>query len=293
MEDDSGSDRLTLPNFLVIRAAKSGTTSLYYYLKQHPQIYMNPTKEPSLFAFVGIRPVCYGPWKKWAARNAITDIRAYRALFHAVTDEVVIGEASPVSLVHPRAPERTKHYTPHAKLIAIPRNPADRAYSAYAMRALYTGEPFDFAQVVRGAKNVVQEYNSTTQPSIDVGFYHAHLKRYLDLFDRSQIQVHLYEDLETDPPSILQDIFCFLGVDETLVPDLSVQHMVGGIPRNRRWSVMIMVLDRAKPLLRRFVPAFSSTDSWVARLATAQLWEANYERGNPRSASHPLNGSYG
>jgi hypothetical protein len=124
---------MTMPNFLIIGAAKSGTTSLHHYLKQHPQVYMSQIKEPSFFAFEGTKPAIPGPWKRWAAHNFITDIQAYRSLFQGVSDEVAIGEASTIYLVHPTAPQRIRHYVPDAKLIAILRDPAERAYSNYRM----------------------------------------------------------------------------------------------------------------------------------------------------------------
>jgi len=246
---------MTLPNFLIIGAAKSGTTSLYHYLKQHPQVYMSPIKEPSFFAFEGAKPVLQGPWKRWAARNFVTDLEAYRALFHGVSDEVAIGEASPVYLVHPRAPERIKHYIPDAKLLAILRDPVERAYSAYLMQKLYTGWPRDLPQVIRKKQKVKYEQGSPSQPRMDAGFYCAHLKRYFDIFDRSQIQVCLYEDFRTGPLSVLQDIFRFVGVDETFVPDLSTKHMVGGVSKNRVWGACLMRWVRIKPLLKPFIPA--------------------------------------
>jgi hypothetical protein len=245
---------VTLPNFLIIGAAKSGTTSLYYYLKQHPQIYMSPVKEPSFFAFEGTKPEFYGPWKRWASHNAVTDIDSYRALFRGVADEMAIGEASPIYLVHPRAPERIKHYIPDAKLIGILRNPVDRAYSAHLMRVLYTGESLDFLQVVRQRRGI-RGPQWPKQPIIDVGFYYAHLKRYFDMFDRAQIRVYLHEALRTVPLSVLQDIARFLGVDDSFVPDLSVQHMAGGVPRSPLWGAVLIVLDRAKRMLRLFIPA--------------------------------------
>jgi hypothetical protein len=246
---------MTMPNFLIIGAAKSGTTSLYHYLNQHPQIYMSVVKEPSFFAFEGTEPVFHGPWKRWAVGKVITDIEAYRALFQGVSDETAVGEASPVYLVHPRAPDRIKHYIPDAKLIAVLRDPVGRAYSAYLMRKLYTGQPLDFSQVIRKREKAAHRDRWPMQHSIEVGFYYTHLRRYFDTFDQSLIRVHLFEDFKTDPLGVLQDIFRFLDVDETFSPDLSIQHMAGGIPRNRVWGVLLTGLIRAKPVLRPFIPA--------------------------------------
>ena len=77
---------MTMANFLLIGAGKSGTTSLYY-LKQHPEVYMSPIKGPKFFAFEGREPDFRGP----PSRNTVTDLEAYRVLFAAVADETAVG----------------------------------------------------------------------------------------------------------------------------------------------------------------------------------------------------------
>src|SRR5215210_3583710 len=98
---------MTLPNFLVIGAMKSGTTALYYYLEQHPQIYMSPVKEPNFFCFEG---------REDLDGKSITRIGPYRDLFRHVSSEKAIGEASHCYLYEPKAAARIKYYVPNAKL---------------------------------------------------------------------------------------------------------------------------------------------------------------------------------
>jgi Sulfotransferase family len=90
---------MTMPNFFIIGAQKAGTTSLYYYLKQHPQIYMSPRKEPHFFE--GMHSDFYRPAR---ATLPVTDLADYQALFEGVTDEKAIGEASASYLYSPKAP---------------------------------------------------------------------------------------------------------------------------------------------------------------------------------------------
>ena len=120
---------MTLPNFLVIGAAKSGTSSLYMYLKQHPEIYMSPIKEPHFFSFDDESKMTKGPGDP--IHKAITNFDDYQAQFDGVTDEKAIGEASTSYLYRPEAPGRIHAMLPDAKLIVILRNPVDRAFSAY------------------------------------------------------------------------------------------------------------------------------------------------------------------
>src|SRR5436309_11753413 len=118
---------MTLPNFLIIGAAKAGTTSLYHYLRQHPDIYMSPVKEPAYYASASV-----------AARSGrsrgIRTRAAYERLFAAAGAERARGEASPQYLNDDAAPDRIAADLRDVRLIVSLRNPVDRAYSSYLGR---------------------------------------------------------------------------------------------------------------------------------------------------------------
>ncbi len=242
---------MTMPNFLVIGAVRSGTTSLYHYLAQHPQIYMCPVKEPSFFAFEGAPPASQGLGKRDTLLHCVTEIHTYRKLFQGVSDQVAIGEVSPTYLYHPAAPRRIRHYIPDAKLIAVLRHPVDNAYSAYLAARLYGLEPIeDLGQLVHKEETDRRHPWRLQQRYLDVGLYFTYLTRYFDLFDRAQIRVYIYDDLSADPAGVLRDIFRFLRVDDTFVPDLSTQYNVGGVPRSKVWHLFF----RLQPILRPLLP---------------------------------------
>lgn len=236
---------MTMPNFLIIGAPKSGTTALYHYLDQHPQIYMSPIKEPNFFAFEGKELALRRPGNQQKAnqdsvtyvstgrlRKSVTDIESYNALFRGVSSEIAIGEASTLYLHNQRAPERIKNYIPEAKLIAILRNPVERAYSNYLMGVRQGGETLtDFAQALQAETQLCS--NLAEVRYVYRGFYYDQLRRYFDIFSSNQIKVYLYEDLATNPSDLLRDIFQFLNVDESFTSDLSIKHNAGGIPQNR------------------------------------------------------------
>jgi hypothetical protein len=247
---------MTMPNFLIIGAGKSGTTSLYQYLKQHPEIYMSPVKEPKFFAVEGKKLDFRGPNDEMSMnRKSITDLDTYRTLFSGVTDEKAIGEASTLYLYSPEAPGRIKHYIPQARLIAILRNPVDRAYSSFIQRVQKGHEPLtDFAQALREEENRAHNNWAPRWQSKRIGFYHAHLRRYYDIFERNQIKVFLYEDLKGDPASVLQNIFRFLEVDEARLPDVSLKHNISGVPRNRLLHELLNKPNPIKSILRLVVP---------------------------------------
>lgn len=247
---------VTMPNFLIIGAMKAGTTALYSYLEQHPEVYMSPVKEPNFFSFEGERLDFRAPQdQEGINRTSVTDIEDYRALFRGARGKVAIGEASHWYLYHPRAPERIKRHIPHAKLIAILRNPVDRAYSQFLHFVRDGQEPLtDFAQALREEESRVRDHWAFGRYA-SRGFYYPQIRRYYDLFDRGQIKVYLYEDLRTDALALLQDVFRFLEVDPAFVPALSVEPNVSGIPRNRILHTMLTRSRRTKDVLRRHLPA--------------------------------------
>jgi len=234
---------MTFPNFLIIGAQKTATTSLYHYLKQHPKIYMSPVKEPKFFLL-----------ERWEYKKSkpITDIKAYRALFQGVSDEEAIGEASPQYLYSQTAPERIYHYIPEAKLIAILRNPVERAYSSFLHKIRVGQESLTFDRALREEETRIRNNWEPLWHYKQLGFYYAQLKRYFDVFDRGQIRVYLFEDVKADPIGILQDIFRFLKVDDTFVPDISIRHNVGGIPKNKVLHTLLSNSNLAKSILKPF-----------------------------------------
>lgn len=244
-----------MPNFLVIGAAKSGTTALHRYLKQHPRIFMSTPKELRFFPFENQRPDFRGPGDAIDATTMITSIEDYRAHFAAAADYPARGEASPLYLYFPQAAERIRHHIPDAKLIAILRHPADRAYSQYMMKRRDGREPLSFHEALAAEEQRIADGWSHHWHYRRRGFYAVQLKRYFDLFRREQLRVFLYEDYVTDPIGFMQDIFRFLDVDDTFVPDMSVRHNESKMPRSRALQVFLTEQRFAKNLFKPLLPA--------------------------------------
>jgi len=255
---------MTLPNFLIIGAAKSGTTALYNYLRQHPEVYMSPVKEPRFFALEGEEVGFRGPGDMKAHESTITDIRSYSALFDGVTNEKAIGEASVLYLYSPKAPVRIRHYIPDVKLIAILRHPVYGAYSSFLHVVRDGREPLtDFAEALKKEDSRIRAGWGSGWHHKQRGFYYVQLKRYFDIFDRAQIKVYLYEDYLADPVSVIQDTLRFIDVDDSFVPNMAVRHNVSGIPRSRglheflnkpnpiKSALRLVVPSKFRPLLRR------------------------------------------
>ncbi len=214
---------MTTPNFLIIGVQKAGTTSIYNYLKQHPQIYMSPVKETNFLE---------QDWNqassKTKAKNRyqIDNWEKYCQLFQGVKDEIAIGEASPNYLFHYQSSsERIAHYLPEAKMIAFLRNPIDRAYSDYLM---HIRDELD--QQLTIAETVQQRPRSFM---LRKGLYYTQIKHFIDTFGKEKIKVYLYDDFCQKPLAIMQDFYRFLGVDDSFCPDMSCKVQTAQVPKSR------------------------------------------------------------
>lgn len=185
-----------LPDFLVIGAMKCGTTSLYHYLRDHPQVYMPAIKAPEFFAEEG-------NWNR--------GIEWYRRQFEgAEPGSVAIGEASNVYTKYPRyqgVPARIAEHIPRARLVYVVRDPIDRIRSHYQTRLTEGTERAPIGRAVR--ENPIY---------LDYSRYAMQLDRYLDHFPREQLLVITAEDLRGDRLACVREVYEFLGVRSDHVP---------------------------------------------------------------------------
>jgi hypothetical protein len=214
---------------VVIGATKSGTTSLDRYLDQHPQIYMSPVKEPQYF--LPIRSL----------KTTIADFDEYRALFDGVRDELAIGEVSPFYITSTPAADRIKETLPGVRLVAILRNPVERAFSDYAMLIEKGREHLSFEDAVDDEiANPVPKREEKKRNNLKHGLYGQQLAAYYERFDRDHIEVVLFEDMRADAPAVLRRLYGFLGVDADFVPDTSrVYNATSAPPRHPRLNRLV------------------------------------------------------
>jgi hypothetical protein len=279
-----GWNAVMLPNFLLIGAAKSGTTSLYRYLGQHPEIFMSPIKEPNFFAFDGQLPSFAGPVEPATDRIVHDRLRrekylysvvarpAYERLFSQAGGRKIRGEASTAYLTFPGTAKRIKEMIPDARIVAVLRNPVDRAYSKYYQARRDGVEPIDdFRAAIDAESQRKIEGWTPTLLYMYRGYYHKQLSCYYNLFERSQILVGLYDDLCRDPASFLKTIFEFAGVDPNVHIDTREWHNVSAIRHDPRSGVLYQLTVRPfrnSAALKSVIPAsaVSRIRPWVSRL---------------------------
>ena len=212
---------MTLPNFLIVGVQKAGTTSIYNYLREHPQVYMSSVKETNFLE------------KDWENlppeqqnKNGIVTLEKYSELFAGVKDEIAIGEASPNYLFHyESSAARIKKYVPNAKLIVVLRNPVERAYSDHLM---HMRDAIGYRSLSEQIK-----YSSHKSFILRKGFYYVPLKYYFDQFGQEQIKVFFYDDLRDNSQEFMQSIYQYLGVNDEFVPNTTRKAQVAKIPKNK------------------------------------------------------------
>lgn len=234
-----------LPNFLIVGATKSGTTSLYYYLKQHPEIYMSPAKEPHFlichtleFPHRGIRDGFID------TSLMVKDSREYKKLFSGVKNETRIGEASTGYLYYyETAIPQIKRILGNIKIVIILRNPIDRAYSAYIMAIKGQKEFLSFEDALAEEEKRIKNNWFLLWHYTKQGFYYKQVKAYFENF--SEVKLYLFDDLEKKPLRLMKDIYSFLGVDNSFVPNVSTRYNVSGIAK---YKLVHNVLLRPNPI---------------------------------------------
>ena len=253
---------MTMPNFFVVGAQKAGTTSLYHYLDQHPEVFMCPAKEPFFFDHEidsegNLIRQKFGR-RSLARKPRFASMREYRSLFDGVANEKAVGEATPLYIYAPGTAERIKRHVPEARIVAILRNPADRAYSAFLYALRLGVEPLtDFRRALQEEERRIHRNWHYVYRYRDRGLYFRQIKEYYDVFGSEKVGVWLYEDLREDPQAVSSSLFRFLGVDASFPPDTSSRHNAARVPKNAASRVAIKTMNRVFPVAKRIFPSSS------------------------------------
>ncbi len=241
---------------------------------------MSPVKEPFYFVLNGGPPTFPTPSEEYRARVRYTD-ESYAALFVGATNQRAIGEASALYLSSYQ-PERTaakiQAFNPQMRLIALLRQPAERAWSAFQYYYARGFEPIKRFESALAAEATRRQGNDLPDlRHFANGCYFANLKPYFDRFPREQLRVYLYEEWNQQPQAVLRDIFAFLGVDKSVV--LKPPRTNVTIGYRSRW--LQRFLDEPNPM-RQIVEAILR-GRWRARVY-ARLRRYNRQPPPPLNA---------
>ena len=221
-------ERIKLPNFFVVGAAKAGTSSLGHYLNQHPDVYISPVKEP-LFFSKDFRREAFRP--EYLASVASLDVGSYLrnhplphkpiahiddpedylALFREVENEKAIGELSTGYLYSSCAAENIFKFNPASKIVVVLRQPVERAYSHHQMAVRdFVDFDYDFISALERDYAAQEKGWGISHLYVELSLYFDQVRRYLEIFPEKQVKIFLFDDLKRDPVKFLSELFEFL-----------------------------------------------------------------------------------
>ncbi len=242
---------MKLPTFLVVGAAKAGTTSVYHYLKQHPEVFVTPVKETNFFALEGKKADFKGPGDDAVTNQlSITKYEEYIAQFKTANGAKALGEVCPLYLYSSEAPEKIKHYIPDVKIVAILRNPIDRAYATF-MHRLKRETTTDFLKALDAEESRIIDHWDHLWHYKNMGLYSEQLSRYYSLFPKEQIKVFLYEDLCEKPNELMKDIYQFINVSDSFQPDIAMKFGASGLPKFK--SIDLLLKNLGNPNIKKII----------------------------------------
>ncbi|HEX5016906.1 MAG TPA: sulfotransferase domain-containing protein [Actinomycetes bacterium] len=200
---------MPLPTFIIVGAQKSGTTTLHDWLGQIAGVWVSDPKELHYF-------------ERYQRRS----LDWYAAQFTPAPNDVAWGESTPIYLYRDAARRALADSLPNTKLIAILREPVARAYSQYWFARSKGAEPLDtFAAAVAAEPERLRAHRDG-QPAkgsyLDRGRYHRQISDLADRVGRDRLQVHLLEDLHTDPVGVLRSTCAFIGLEDAAVDQIEL-----------------------------------------------------------------------
>jgi hypothetical protein len=232
---------MALPDFFVLGAPKAGTTALHAALAGHPQLYLSPVKEPKYYLTAGQDPARRGapgqrgPGDRHSAREWVWRRADYEGLFEAAPAGLLRGESTPFYLYDLHAQRRIREDVPEARLVAVLRDPVDRAYSNW-MHLWSDGlEPIDdFRAAFRAEDERVAAGWAPFWHYRRLGRYGEQLEHLYALFPREQVHVLRYRELVESPRETLDAVCRFLGVRTGVLPGAKAENSKPYVEPSRR-----------------------------------------------------------
>lgn len=240
-----------LPNFLIIGAQRSGTTSLFQVLRRHPQIFIPDVKEVNFF---------------FHDNHYRRGVEYYQSYFAEAPDDAAkVGEASPGYICKPGTAQRIHELLPQVKLIAVLRNPVDRAYSQYWDNRRFLYEHLSFEQTMEVA--LTTQYRHGERGYFSRGAYINHIENYLEFFRQDQLLVLLFDELKQDPAATFRRCFEFLGVD----PGFRCPEMTQASNSSMVWDNPVHSFFLRRNKYQKWVPKH-----WIKQVCRGPLVKRKY-----------------
>jgi Sulfotransferase domain len=250
-----------LPNFLIVGAAKSGTTSLYHYLNQHPEVFMPVNKEPNFFVSkYQLQTSQNCPSYKIDRRRMVFNENEYHKLFNDVKKEhIAIGEATVTYLYKPDyAIPNIKKYLGDPKIIIILRDPVKRAFSQYSYVCELGLEKDSFYNAISKEPVRLKNNWSSTFAYVNQGKFYSQVKSYKEAF--SNVHIIFLEEFTNNKQKHLRELYRFLNIDESFKNSFDEEHNVSGVPRLKYFHKLLVHDNPLKTAIKKMLNPFIASD---------------------------------
>ncbi|MBL6657920.1 MAG: sulfotransferase [Flavobacteriales bacterium] len=251
------------PNFFIVGAPKSGTTSLYHYLKQHPDICI-PEKEPRYFIKDSILEVSdEDPIKPYLLRSSVLDEKEYFDLYKGKTEKILCDSSTQYLFHHDEVIPKIKALQNEPKILILLRNPVERSYSNY-QHNLSTFENLSFDKAIDEEEQRLEKKFNSFWYYKHLSLYSKHVGAYQKEF--KEVKVLFFENFIKDINGTLSDIFEFLEVDPSFVPsNFMVNKKSTGVPKRQWLNSLLQYFSNVKVLKKVFYSLFGQDKTKLMR----------------------------
>lgn len=235
----------SLPNFIIVGVARCGTTSLYHYLNQHPEISLSKVKEPKYFSSLDLTLPQNGVGDITVDKKIIKDEKNYDKLFSELNNFKCIGDASSdYFYYHKNVIPHIKKKLGDVKIIICLRNPVDRSFSAYNNLIRDSRETLSFADALNQEEDRIYKNWDWMWHYKKGSLYADALEHFQNEF--SNVEVVFFEDLANNTTKVLQKIFNFLDVNDKIKIDVNTLYSSSGKPKN---AIFAQLTSRNNPII--------------------------------------------
>jgi len=233
-----------MPNFFIVGAPKAGTSSLYYYLNESPDVFISKIKEPHFFS---------SDYCKLINFKNVKTRKDYLKLFENATKEKAVGEASVGYLQATEAPGNISSTIPNAKIIIMLKDPVERFFSHYLMLVRSGSITQDFSEVLTKYLNESVSKDPYYYALVGGSYYYDKVRRYLRCFKNEQVKIIIFEEFIENTKQSLQSVFDFLNIDSPVPENINQIYNEFALPRNQI-SLSIMGNQTLKKIVKRILP---------------------------------------
>lgn len=238
------------PNFFIVGAKKSGTTAMFEYLKQHPDVFLCDPKEPAYFG------------KDLGIPDVVATERDYLKLFAGAQNEKIIGEGSTWYINSSNAAREIHQFNPQAKILIMLRNPVDMIHSLHSYLIWMGWETIENFEEALEAEEDRKQGRRIPYPMYPVRpllyremvAYSQQVQNYLDVFGEAQTKIIIFDDFKNDARAAFKETCEFLGIDSAFEPHIEKVNENRSVRNPKLHSLLTRPNPKLKQMVRSVMP---------------------------------------